>query len=74
MDIRHIECLTDREVLEHLPGGFRWLRKNVREDVVHYFEAFAAMLEERLIESIDIKMDQLVLEEAAGIHENQFIQ
>lgn len=74
VDIRHIESLTDRDVLEHLPGGFRWLRKNVREDVILYFEAFAAMLEEKLIDTIDIKMDQLVLEEAAGIHENRFIQ
>ena len=60
VDIRHIECLTDREVLEHLPGGFRWLRKNVREDVVHYFEAFAAMLEEKLIEAISIDINELL--------------
>ncbi|WP_276503130.1 hypothetical protein [Terrimonas pollutisoli] len=60
VDIRHIECLTDREVLEHLPGGFRWLRKNVREDVILYFEAFAAMLEERLIQSVNINVKELL--------------
>ena len=60
VDIRHIECLTDRDVLEHLPGGFRWLRKNVREDVILYFEAFAAMLEERLIQSVDINVKELL--------------
>ncbi|MFC0774131.1 hypothetical protein [Terrimonas alba] len=59
VDIRHIECLTDREVLEHLPGGFRWLRKNVREDVILYFEAFAAMLDERLIQSVNIDVKEL---------------
>lgn len=48
VDIHHIEYLTDREVLKHLPGGFRWLKRNVREDVILYFEAFASLLEEQL--------------------------
>ena len=62
VDIGHIERLTDREVLEHLPGGFRWLKKNVREDVILYFEAFADLLEEKLINSVNIKIDELVTE------------
>ena len=53
-DIHCIEYLEDREVLENLPGGFRWLKRNVREDVVLYFEAFANMLEEKLLASVDI--------------------
>lgn len=61
VDIRHIECLTDREVLEYLPGGFRWLKKNVREDVILYFEAFAAMLEEKLICSVSINVEELLV-------------
>ena len=61
VDIRHIECLTDREVLEHLPGGFRWLKKNVREDVILYFEAFAVMLEEKLIRSVSINVEELLV-------------
>ena len=56
-DIRHIEYLTDREVLNHLPGGFRWLKKNVREDVILYFEAFADLLEEKLIQTIEINLE-----------------
>lgn len=60
VDIHHIEYLTDREVLEHLPGGFRWLKKNVREDVVLYFEAFADLLEEKLIRSININVGELL--------------
>lgn len=60
VDIRYIECLTDREVLEHLPGGFRWLQKNVREDVILYFEAFADMLEEKLIQSVSINVNELL--------------
>lgn len=44
-DIHHIEYLSDRAVLEQLPGGFRWLKRNVREDVILYFEAYARLLE-----------------------------
>lgn len=47
-DIHHIEYLSDRAVLEQLPGGFRWLKRNVREDVILYFEAYARLLELQL--------------------------
>jgi hypothetical protein len=47
-DIRHIEYLDDREVLDRLPEGFRWLSRNVREDVVIYLRTMAGMLSERL--------------------------
>lgn len=63
VDIHHIEYLTDREVLNYLPGGFRWLKRNVREDVILYFEAFANMLEEKLAASIDINLAKLVNKE-----------
>lgn len=53
-DIHNLEYLDNREVLEHLPGGFRWLKKNKREDVILYFETFADMLEEKLLAGIDI--------------------
>jgi hypothetical protein len=60
VDIRHIEYLSDPEVLAHLPGGFRWLKKNVREDVIVYFETFADLLEEKLIQSVELKMEELL--------------
>jgi hypothetical protein len=60
VDIHNIEYLQDREILEALPGGFRWLKRNVREDVIVYFETFANILEEKLISSIDIKYDELL--------------
>ena len=60
-DIHHIEYLTDRDVLEHLPGGFRWLKKNVREDVIIYFETFAALLEEKFILSVQLDMNALMV-------------
>ena len=64
VDIHNIEYLTDREVLEHLPGGFRWLKRNVREDVILYFETFADLLEEKLIQSVHINMQELTAEKS----------
>jgi hypothetical protein len=54
-DIHDLEYLANKEVLHKLPGGFRWLSRNVREDVVVYFNTFAQMLEERLIQLQDIR-------------------
>ena len=56
-DIHNIEYLEDRQVLNYLPGGFRWLKRNVREDVIAYFEAMALQLEEKLLADIDIPRD-----------------
>lgn len=47
-DIHNLEYLSDKEVLKNLPGGFQWLKKNVRQDVILYFETFAQMLEDKL--------------------------
>ena len=44
-DIVRLENLSDRRVLENLEGGFRPLRRNVKEDVVLYMESFADLLE-----------------------------
>jgi hypothetical protein len=49
MDIHNLEYLEDKSVLEKLPGGFRWLKRNVREDVIVYFETFAQILERNLL-------------------------
>ncbi|RYG03943.1 MAG: hypothetical protein EOO02_07280 [Chitinophagaceae bacterium] len=61
-DIHNLEYLEDRKVLEQLPDGFRWLKRNQRDDVVVYFETFANMLEEKLINSIDIQIPQQIPE------------
>ena len=55
-DIHNIEYLSDKTVLKYLANGFRWLKRNKREDAVEYFEAFADLLEEKLIQTIDISM------------------
>ena len=58
-DIHHIEYLSDKEVLNNLAGGFKWLKRNKREHAIMYFEAFANLLEDKLIQSIDINIDYL---------------
>ena len=59
VDIHNIEYLQDKEVLRELPGGFRYLKRNVREDVIVYFETFANLLEEKLISKIEISFEKL---------------
>jgi hypothetical protein len=53
-DIHCLEYLQDRSVLEQLPGGFRWLQKNVRDDVIVYFQTFAQLLEDKLLQRIEL--------------------
>lgn len=53
-DIHHLEYLDDRTVLTSLPGGFKWLKRNEKADVIAYFETFANILEEKLLELIII--------------------
>ncbi|GAB4092872.1 hypothetical protein [Flaviaesturariibacter terrae] len=53
-DIHCLEYLQDRAVLDRLPGGFRWLERNVREDAILYFETFADLLEEQLLPRVEI--------------------
>lgn len=66
-DIHCLEYLQDRNVLNSLPGGFRWLKKNVREDVILYFETFAQLLEEQLLAHIDIKEELLFPQREAAL-------
>lgn len=58
-DIHHIEYLTDREVLQQLPGGFRWLKRNSKEDAIVYFETFANLLEEKLVQHIKVDISTI---------------
>ncbi|HSF46001.1 MAG TPA: hypothetical protein VLA58_08315 [Chitinophagaceae bacterium] len=64
-DIHHLEYLDNREILENLPGGFRWLKRNERQDVIVYFETFADMLEAKLVatELVKAAIEQRVSED-----------
>ena len=59
-DIHHIEYLSDRKILEHLTGGFRWLKHNKRADAIDYFEAFANILEQEWLLTGEVNIDQLI--------------
>lgn len=59
-DIHNLEYLEDRKVLEQLPGGFKWLQRNVREDVILYFETYASILEEQLLAAIDVNIEEMI--------------
>jgi len=58
-DIHNLEYLEDREVLKQLPGGFRWLKRNLRGDVILYFETFATMLEDELCCGLNLNCQTL---------------
>ena len=60
-DIHHIEYLTDKAVLQSLPGGFRWLKRNKKEDAIAYFETFALLLEDELLQNINTDVDALLI-------------
>jgi hypothetical protein len=47
-DLRHLEDLSDPEVLAALPGGHRWLARNERHDAVIYFCTLANVLASKL--------------------------
>jgi len=67
-DIHNLEYLEDRKVLEKLPGGFKWLKKNNREHVILYFDTFAGILEEAWLETDELPIqlfEQVAKEEVA---------
>ncbi len=62
-DFKHLERLSDQEVLLSLPVGERLLRHNFKEDVVRYMYAWAVVLEDKITAKISLKDIQKVPEE-----------
>ena len=54
-DLKHLEKLSDKQVLKRLPTADRYLTHNKRDDVVKYLRAWADLLEEALLEDISIE-------------------
>ena len=48
-DIPQLEYLSNKKVLQALPGGFRYLEKGKAEDAVLYMKTWANVLEEELV-------------------------
>ncbi|WP_018619333.1 hypothetical protein [Spirosoma luteum] len=53
-DLKHLERLDDRQILTRFPIEKRFLKHNLREDVVTYMNAWADLLEEQLLEKITL--------------------
>lgn len=70
-DIHNLEYLEDKAVLRQLPGGFRWLQRNKREDVIVYFETFANMLEDKLQSTIAINFDLLLSDDKVAAKKSE---
>jgi hypothetical protein len=62
-DIHNIEYLSDSKVLNNLEGGFRYLERNQRQNVIDYFYSFASLLESEIEVEEEIT-NLLKLEEA----------
>lgn len=53
-DIRHLEKLSDKDVLYRFKLEDRNLKQNVKRDVVKYMREWANLLEEQLLEKVSI--------------------
>ena len=53
-DIKHLEKLDNRVILLRLPIEKRFLKHNVRDDVVTYMNVWADLLEEQLLDKITL--------------------
>ncbi len=54
-DLKHLEKLSDKQVLHTLPIEERYLNHNSKSDVVKYLKTWANLLEKRIVENIDLK-------------------
>ncbi|QJD78016.1 hypothetical protein [Spirosoma rhododendri] len=59
-DLKHLEKLDDRDVLNRIPLSQRFLKHNVRNDVVLYMNVWADMLEEQLLKRIKLPVLDVV--------------
>ncbi len=55
-DLKHLEKLSDREILKRLPAERRYLKHNLRDDVVLYMTEWANLLEEQLLAGIKLPL------------------
>lgn len=65
-DLQNLEKLSDKQILMRLPAENRYLRHNVKADVIVYLLEWANMLEEQLLDSIKLPdfLKEKILEHA----------
>ena len=66
-DLMNLERLSDQKILASLPPEKRNLKHNVRDDVVLYFEAWAKLLEEELLQQVELKNLQVNKKSLASV-------
>ena len=54
-DLANLERLKSREVLDALPPSRKYLKHNVRDDVVLYLLTWADLLEKQLLEEVSLQ-------------------
>ena len=54
-DLAHLEKLSDPKILKYLPEDKKYLKHNIKADVILYMKTWISQLEEELIKSINIK-------------------
>lgn len=57
-DLKNLEYLSDKDVLNLLPPNTGYLHNNNRNDVVLYLETWAKLLENQLVQNIEIKEEE----------------
>jgi hypothetical protein len=64
-DLKNLEKLSDKKILQRLPSESRYLYHNKRDHVVMYMRAWAAMLEDELLADISLpQMEEMIQEPA----------
>jgi len=53
-DLKNLEKLSDPAILRRLPAEKRFLKHNLRDDVVLYLSEWARMLEEQWLERVEL--------------------
>ena len=59
-DLKNLERLSDQKILRRFPYNDRFLKHNLRKDVIRYLHAWADLMEEELLTNIDLDAIQHV--------------
>ncbi|MFQ3577055.1 MAG: hypothetical protein SNJ77_11530 [Cytophagales bacterium] len=64
-DLKHLEYLSDANVLKRTKLKKDHLKNNVKEDVILYLDSWADMLEEELFEKVKMDFSEVIFEKAS---------
>lgn len=63
-DLKNLERLSDKRILDSMPADERYLRFNVKNDVIKYLNVWASLLEEEY--AAEITLSDLYVHQEAG--------